>query len=189
MANARNSDNPRQAGPARSGGSIVSFSAGVAVGLIVSAAVAAYITLTPPPFEDRGLRKPEPPVAAKKSTSEPSDAQAPAEEPPPPPPEAVAPPPPPPLADPKGVPLAEPPGTTYFLQVAAYRSVDEADQMRARLAILGFEASVSQVRRDSTVFHRVRLGPFSDFEVLNRTKVGLSENGLESTVVRVLPAQ
>jgi cell division protein FtsN len=93
------------------------------------------------------------------------------------------------LADPKGVPLAEPPGTTYFLQVAAYRSVDEADQMRARLAILGFEASVSQVRRDSTVFHRVRLGPFSDFEVLNRTKVGLSENGLESTVVRVLPAQ
>lgn len=188
MANARNSDNPRQAGPARSGGSIVSFSAGVAVGLIVSAAVAAYITLTPPPFEDRGLRKPEPPVAAKKSAATPSAAQEPAE-PPPPPPEAVAPPPPPPLADPKGVPLAEPPGTTYFLQVAAYRSVDEADQMRARLAILGFEASVSQVRRDSTVFHRVRLGPFSDFEVLNRTKVGLSENGLESTVVRVLPAQ
>jgi cell division protein FtsN len=188
MANARNSDNPRQAGPARSGGSIVSFSAGVAVGLIVSAAVAAYITLTPPPFEDRGLRKPEPPVAAKKSAATPSAAQELAE-PPPPPPEAVAPPPPPPLADPKGVPLAEPPGTTYFLQVAAYRSVDEADQMRARLAILGFEASVSQVRRDSTVFHRVRLGPYSDFEVLNRTKVGLSENGLESTVVRVLPAQ
>ncbi len=188
MANARNSDNPRQAGPARSGGSIVSFSAGVAVGLIVSAAVAAYITLTPPPFEDRGLRKPEPPVAAKKSSSEPAAAPESAE-PPSPPPEAVAPPPPPPLADPKGVPLAEPPGTTYFLQVAAYRSVDEADQMRARLAILGFEASVSQVRRDSTVFHRVRLGPFSDFEVLNRTKVGLSENGLESTVVRVLPAQ
>ena len=188
MANARNSDNPRQAGPARSGGSIVSFSAGVAVGLIVSAAVAAYITLTPPPFEDRGLRKPEPPVATKNSAATPSAAQEPAE-PPPPPPEAVAPPPPPPLADPKGVPLAEPPGTTYFLQVAAYRSVDEADQMRARLAILGFEASVSQVRRDSTVFHRVRLGPFSDFEVLNRTKVGLSENGLESTVVRVLPAQ
>lgn len=188
MANARNSDNPRQAGPARSGGSIVSFSAGVAVGLIVSAAVAAYITLTPPPFEDRGLRKPEPPVAAKKSSSE-SAAAPESAEPPSPPPEAVAPPPPPPLADPKGVPLAEPPGTTYFLQVAAYRSVDEADQMRARLAILGFEASVSQVRRDSTVFHRVRLGPFSDFEVLNRTKVGLSENGLESTVVRVLPAQ
>lgn len=188
MANARNSDNPRQAGPARNGGSIVSFSAGVAVGLIVSAAVAAYITLTPPPFEDRGLRKPEPPVTAKKSAATPSAAPESAE-PPPPPPEAVAPPPPPPLADPKGVPLAEPPGTTYFLQVAAYRSVDEADQMRARLAILGFEASVSQVRRDSTVFHRVRLGPFSDFEVLNRTKVGLSENGLESTVVRVLPAQ
>ncbi|HSG20346.1 MAG TPA: hypothetical protein VLA31_06215, partial [Burkholderiaceae bacterium] len=79
MANARNSDNPRQAGPARSGGSIVSFSAGVAVGLIVSAAVAAYITLTPPPFEDRGLRKPESPVATKKSAATPSAAQEPAE--------------------------------------------------------------------------------------------------------------
>jgi cell division protein FtsN len=147
--------------------------------------VAAYLTITPPPFQDRGLRKPEPAVAKKAAPEDAASAQEPAAEAPAEPAAAA----PPPLADPKGPPLAEPPGTTYFLQVAAYRSVDEADQMRARLAILGFEASVSQIKRDNTVFHRVRLGPFSDFELLNRTKVSLAENGLESTVVRVLPAQ
>ncbi len=185
MPSARSTDTPRAPNRSSGGGSIVSFSAGVAVGLVVAAAVAAYLTITPPPFQDRGLRKPEPAVAKKAAPEEAASAQEPAVAAPPEP--AAAP--PPPLADPKGPPLAEPPGTTYFLQVAAYRSVDEADQMRARLAILGFEAAVSQIKRDNTVFHRVRLGPFSDFEVLNRTKVSLAENGLESTVVRVLPSQ
>lgn len=186
MPSARSTDTPRTPNRSNGGGSIVSFSAGVAVGLVIAAAVAAYLTITPPPFQDRGLRKPEPALAKKATPEEASSAQDPVAEAPPEPPAAA---PPPPLADPKGPPLAEPPGTTYFLQVAAYRSVDEADQMRARLAILGFEASVSQIKRDNTVFHRVRLGPFSDFEVLNRNKVSLAENGLESTVVRVLPAQ
>ncbi|MDA0846717.1 MAG: SPOR domain-containing protein [Proteobacteria bacterium] len=181
MPSARSTDTPRAPNRSNGGGSIVSFSAGVAVGLVVAAAVAAYLTITPPPFQDRGLRKPEPAVAKKAAPEEAASAA--------PPVPAAAAPPPPQLADPQGPPLAEPPGTTYFLQVAAYRSVDEADQMRARLAILGFEAAVSQIKRDNTVFHRVRLGPFSDFEVLNRTKVSLAENGLESTLVRVLPAQ
>jgi cell division protein FtsN len=185
MPSARSTDTPRAPNRSNGGGSIVSFSAGVAVGLVVAAAVAAYLTITPPPFQDRGLRKPEPAVAKKAAPEDAASAQEPAAEAPAEPAAAA----PPPLADPKGPPLAEPPGTTYFLQVAAYRSVDEADQMRARLAILGFEASVSQIKRDNTVFHRVRLGPFSDFELLNRTKVSLAENGLESTVVRVLPAQ
>ena len=186
MPSARSTDTPRAPNRSNGGDSIVSFSAGVAVGLVVAAAVAAYLTITPPPFQDRGLRKPEPAVAKKAAPEEAASAQQPAAAPPVP---AAAAPPPPQLADPQGPPLAEPPGTTYFLQVAAYRSVDEADQMRARLAILGFEAAVSQIKRDNTVFHRVRLGPFSDFEVLNRTKVSLAENGLESTLVRVLPAQ
>jgi cell division protein FtsN len=185
MPSARSTDTPRAPNRSNGGGSIVSFSAGVAVGLVVAAAVAAYLTITPPPFQDRGLRKPDPAVANKAAPEDAASAQEPAAEAPAEPAAAA----PPPLADPKGPPLAEPPGTTYFLQVAAYRSVDEADQMRARLAILGFEASVSQIKRDNTVFHRVRLGPFSDFELLNRTKVSLAENGLESTVVRVLPAQ
>lgn len=72
----------------------------------------------------------------------------------------------------------------FFLQVAAFKSSEEADQMRARLAFMGFEAQISEAKRDNLVLYRVRLGPYRSFEELNRAKTGLSDNGLESTVVR-----
>ena len=72
----------------------------------------------------------------------------------------------------------------FFLQVAAFKSSEEADQMRARLAFMGYEAQISETKKDSLVFYRVRLGPYRSFEELNRAKTSLSENGLESTVVR-----
>jgi cell division protein FtsN len=72
----------------------------------------------------------------------------------------------------------------FFLQVAAFKSSEEADQMRARLAFMGFEAQISQGKRENLVFYRVRLGPYKSFEELNRVKTSLSDNGLESTVVR-----
>jgi len=72
----------------------------------------------------------------------------------------------------------------FFLQVAAFKSSEEADQMRARLAFMGYEAQISETKKDSLVFYRVRLGPYRSFEELNRAKTSLSDNGLESTVVR-----
>jgi len=162
--------------------SLTSFMAGVAAGLIVAALAAVYITQSPLPVTDRGLRKVEAPTKqGNKGADEESAAPVIAE--PEPPPAA-------PIANESGVarpPMAEPPGTTYFLQLAAYRSVEEAEQMRARLAILGFEAAITQTRRDGTLFYRVRMGPMADFDELNRTKTALSDNGLESTVVRALP--
>lgn len=97
-----------------------------------------------------------------------------------------------------GAPTAAPPGSSppggpagqaasasqFFLQVAAFKSSEEADQMRARLAFMGFEAQISEGKRDNLVFYRVRLGPYRSFEELNRVKTSLSDNGLESTVVR-----
>jgi cell division septation protein DedD len=72
----------------------------------------------------------------------------------------------------------------FFLQVAAFKSSEEAEQMRARLAFMGFEAQISEGKRDNLLFYRVRLGPYRSFEELNRVKTSLSDNGLESTVVR-----
>jgi cell division protein FtsN len=97
-----------------------------------------------------------------------------------------------------GAPTAAPPGSSppagpagqaasasqFFLQVAAFKSSEEADQMRARLAFMGFEAQISEGKRDNLLFYRVRLGPYRSFEELNRVKTSLSDNGLESTVVR-----
>lgn len=71
----------------------------------------------------------------------------------------------------------------FYLQVGAFRSIDEADRMRARLAFLGFEASLYKKSKPGSVFYRVRLGPFSSKEELNRVRKRLSEDKIKSNVV------
>ncbi len=71
----------------------------------------------------------------------------------------------------------------FYLQVGAFRSIDEADRMRARLAFLGFEASLYKKKTPRSVFYRVRLGPFSSKEELNRVKKRLNDDKIKSHVV------
>ena len=78
-----------------------------------------------------------------------------------------------------------PTGLAYLIQVGAFRAIEDAEQMRARMAILGFEARVSNTERDGQTLHRVRLGPYGSLEDLNKARVRVQENGIESTVIRV----
>jgi len=71
----------------------------------------------------------------------------------------------------------------FYLQVGAFRSLDEADRMRARLAFLGFEASLYKKNKPGSVFYRVRLGPFTSKEELNIVKKRLSGDKIKSHVV------
>ena len=176
----------RKATPPRRGGfGLVPFSLGVAVGCILSALLALYVTQSPVPLVDKGLRKPSP-AGTEATTAAPEPERSPTKAPEPEaaPPSLEAMPMVPPVKSDKPV---EPLGTRYVLQVAAFRSAAEADQMRARLAILGFEATISRVQREGSEVFRVRVGPFDQFEALNQMKASLSDNGVESTVVRVLP--
>ncbi len=74
---------------------------------------------------------------------------------------------------------------SYFLQVGAFRVIDEADRMRARLAFLGFEASIYKKNKRGNVFYRVRLGPFGNTEELNQIKLRLSKNNVKSHAVLI----
>ncbi|MES2299506.1 MAG: SPOR domain-containing protein [Pseudomonadota bacterium] len=73
---------------------------------------------------------------------------------------------------------------TYFLQTGAFREVADAESARAKLALLGFEASISDRTDNSTVLHRVRLGPYTQVEAMNKVRTKLSENGIEVAVMR-----
>ncbi|MGA0881294.1 MAG: SPOR domain-containing protein [Burkholderiaceae bacterium] len=171
--------------PASRGGlGLVPFAVGVAVGCLLSAVLALYITQAPLPLVDKGLRKSAPATTVSEPVAEQERAS---ERPVEPEPQQV------PKAEvlPSATPSksdkpVEPLGTRYVLQVAAFRSAAEADQMKARLAILGFEASISRAQREGSEVFRVRVGPFDQFEALNQMKAALSDNGVESTVVRVL---
>ena len=75
------------------------------------------------------------------------------------------------------------PKETFYLQAGAFQNAAEADNMKARLALLGIEATV---RTDSTanrgLLHRVRIGPFTRVEQLNRIRATLIQNGIETTL-------
>lgn len=72
----------------------------------------------------------------------------------------------------------------YYLQAGAFREQGDAENTRARLALLGFEASISERNSDNGVLFRVRLGPFNQVDAMNRARGKLSENGVDVAVIR-----
>lgn len=73
----------------------------------------------------------------------------------------------------------------YFLQAGAFRGKADAENMKAKLALLGFEASVSERQADTGTLYRVRIGPFNQMETMNRVRSKLSDNGVDVAVVRI----
>lgn len=79
----------------------------------------------------------------------------------------------------------EQPGS-YLLQAGSYRSVKDADRVKAELAFLGVESSIESVTiNNKDTWHRVRIGPFSDTKTLNKVRNRLLDNGIDVVVLRV----
>ena len=72
----------------------------------------------------------------------------------------------------------------YYLQAGAFHDMADAESTRGKLALLGFEAAISDRSTDAGVLHRVRIGPFNQLEAMNRARTKLSENGIDVAVVR-----
>lgn len=86
---------------------------------------------------------------------------------------------------PRGAPpVADRPGA-YVLQVGSYRNFAEADRVRAQLALQGIESRVQRVSVDNDTWHRVRVGPISDLDELNRVRDRLREAEMDTLVIRV----
>lgn len=85
----------------------------------------------------------------------------------------------------EGVKQVEEPGT-YLLQAGSFRTRQQADQLRARLGLLGLETSVQTVKVDNTrTWHRVRVGPFSNLGDLNDARALLRKNGVDAILIRI----
>lgn len=72
----------------------------------------------------------------------------------------------------------------YFLQAGAFKDLADAESARAKLALIGFEARVSEKASDTGTLYRVRIGPFNQVETMNRMRARLSENSVDVAVVR-----
>ena len=75
---------------------------------------------------------------------------------------------------------------TYYLQVGAFQTEEEADNMKAKLALQGFEALVQTATiPNKGVWHRVRVGPLSSLDEINKTKNDLTANGFRTDLIKV----
>jgi cell division protein FtsN len=77
------------------------------------------------------------------------------------------------------------PKEIFYLQAGAFQTMADADNMKARLALLGVEATIqSSATSDRGALHRVRVGPFTRVEQVNRTRETLKQNGIESALIK-----
>lgn len=174
---------------------------GVLVGLAAAAVVALFVTKVPVPFVDKVPRVAEPgaseaerlrrwdPNANLEGAPQPRAAAPAAPAPAAPAGEAAA----PPARDPAAIlagadtpaPASPAEPFRYYVQVGAYSRVDDAEQQRARLALLGFTARVSEREQAGRTVYRVRLGPFERKAEADTAQSRLQGSQIESALVRV----
>jgi cell division protein FtsN len=183
------------------GGFLFGLFTGVVIGLAVSLAIAFYLNRTPVPFL---TAKPKPPEKDGGKTPAiaglPQSAAAPASVPEKPKFDFY-----------KILPGAEEPVTerelrermragkggqqdaskdVYFIQAGSFQNPADADNQKARLAILGFESSVEPANLpDKGTWYRVRMGPYQKLDEINRIRQSLAQSGIEASLVKIKEPQ
>jgi len=87
-----------------------------------------------------------------------------------------------------GAEVAAAPGAdpfVYFVQVGAYSRAEDAEQQRAKLALAGFRATVSEREQNGRTVHRVRLGPFEKKDEADAQQERAKAIDPEASLVRV----
>lgn len=73
----------------------------------------------------------------------------------------------------------------YFVQAGAYTKPDDAEQQRARIAMLGFAAKVTEREQVGRTMYRVRVGPFETKDGAETAQSKLQQSGVDAALVRV----
>ncbi|MCA1804343.1 MAG: SPOR domain-containing protein [Xanthomonadaceae bacterium] len=85
----------------------------------------------------------------------------------------------------EGVRQVDKPGT-YLLQAGSFRTHEQADRLKAQLALLGLETGIQTVSiNDRETWHRVRVGPFRDLNELHKIRVQLKSHKVDAILIRV----
>ena len=73
---------------------------------------------------------------------------------------------------------------SYLLQVGSFQQAGDAEQMKARLAMLGMTAKIQTVRVNDATWHRVRIGPVTGARQADEMRNRLADNGIDSLVMK-----
>ena len=166
---------------------------GVLIGLGVALGVAVYVMKVPTPFNSKSTsRTPAQDAAEAKKNKDwdpnaalsnkpvvkPPDPAAPTAAP------AAAAAPPPAAASPNPAGATADTAVEYYVQVGAFRSNDEAQALRGKLALSNFEGKVIEREQSGQKVFRVRVGPFANQAAGDKAKASLDASGFETMVIR-----
>lgn len=74
----------------------------------------------------------------------------------------------------------------YMLQVGSFQNPADADNLKARLALIGVEAGVEPIDlAEKGTWYRVRIGPYTKIDEINRLRQTLAQNGIEASLVKI----
>jgi cell division protein FtsN len=187
------------------GGLILGLIIGVVIGLAVALLVALYVTKTPVPFLNKGQNRTPEQDAAEEKRNKDWDPNSPlynkSKPLPAPTPKPVTKPAPAPAVKPAAKaetkPSTDPLGDlaraktaapadpfTYFIQVGAFRTPEDAETQRAKLSLTGVEAKVTEKEQSGRQIYRVRVGPFDKKDEAEQAKARLEAAGHETALVR-----
>jgi len=76
-------------------------------------------------------------------------------------------------------------GVSYLLQAAAYSNPEDADHLKAKLAINGLESHIEKITvGDKGTHYRVRLGPYASIEALDAANARLTQLGIKALRIK-----
>jgi cell division protein FtsN len=73
----------------------------------------------------------------------------------------------------------------YYVQAGAYTRSEEAEQQRAKLALVGMAAKITEREQSGRTVFRVRVGPYDARDEADGVQGKLTEAGIEARLVRV----
>jgi cell division protein FtsN len=69
--------------------------------------------------------------------------------------------------------------THYMMQAGSFKTFNQAEQLRARLALMGIESKIQKAKVGNVNWYRIKMGPFSQTASVNSIRARLRQNGID----------
>jgi len=74
----------------------------------------------------------------------------------------------------------------YYLQAGSFKDTGDAENLKAKIAMLGMEAYVQSADlSEKGMWHRVRVGPFTKIDAINKARSSLLQSGIKTNLIKV----
>ena len=74
----------------------------------------------------------------------------------------------------------------YYLQIGSFKEAADAENLKAKIAMLGMEAYVQSADlSEKGMWHRVRVGPFTKIDTIKKTRSSLLQSGIKANLIKI----